>query len=122
MSMEFEERPWGWYKVLLDTPTYKVKEILVKPRQRLSYQLHHKRSEHWYVVQGEATMTLNDKEILLKKGEYIDIPVEHKHRVANRGDKDMTFIEVQTGEYFGEDDIVRFEDDYGRQSSDHLNT
>ncbi len=113
--MEKEERPWGWYKVLLDTPTYKVKEILVKPGERLSYQMHYKRSEHWYVVAGEALVTLDDVEILVKSGEYIDIPVEHKHRVANRGGSDMIFIETQTGSYFGEDDIVRFSDDYGRK-------
>ncbi|PLX28986.1 mannose-6-phosphate isomerase [Candidatus Parcubacteria bacterium] len=115
--MEKENRPWGWYKVLLDTPTHKVKEILVKPGNRLSYQLHYKRSEHWYIVSGEAIVTLDDKDITLKKGEYIDIPVEHKHRIANMGDEDVIFVEVQTGEYFGEDDIVRFEDDYGREGS-----
>ena len=109
-----EERPWGWFKILLDTPTYKVKEILVKPGNRLSYQMHHKRSEHWYVTQGEAVVTLNDVEQVVKQYEYIDIPVEHKHRVANKSDEDMIFIEIQTGTYFGEDDIVRFEDDYGR--------
>ncbi len=113
--MEKEERPWGLYKVLLDTPDYKVKEILVKPNNRLSYQLHHKRSEHWYVVQGEGIITLDDKEFAIKKGEYTDIPVESKHRVVNIGDDNLIFIETQTGEYFGEDDIERFEDDYGRE-------
>ena len=112
--MEKENRPWGHYTVLLDTSDYKVKEILVKPNNRLSYQLHHKRSEHWYIVQGEAVITLDDKEIVVKKGEYIDIPVEHKHRIANNGEQDVIFIETQTGEYFGEDDIERFEDDYNR--------
>jgi mannose-6-phosphate isomerase-like protein (cupin superfamily) len=109
-----EERPWGWFKILLDTPTYKVKELLVKPRQRLSYQMHHRRSEHWFIVAGEASVTIDDQEKIIKKGEFVDIPVEYKHRVANKGTENMIFIEVQTGDYFGEDDIVRFEDDYGR--------
>lgn len=112
--METDQRPWGSYKVLLDNPGYKVKEILVKPGGRLSYQLHHQRSEHWYVVSGEALVTLNDKDIILKKDQFMDIPVESKHRVANRGQEDLIFIEIQTGEYFGEDDIERFFDDYGR--------
>lgn len=115
--MEKEKRPWGWYKVLLDAPTYKVKEILVKPNSRLSYQLHHKRSEHWFMVQGEGAITLDDKDINIKKGQFIDIPVESKHRIANNGTEDVIFIETQTGEYFGEDDIERFEDDYGRQDT-----
>jgi len=122
LNMESEQRPWGGFKILLDTPTYKVKEILVKSGQRLSYQMHYKRSEHWYVVQGEAVVTLDDKDITVKKGEYIDIPVEHKHRIANKCDIDIVFIEVQTGSYFGEDDIVRFEDDYGRETLRHLDT
>lgn len=116
--MQIENRPWGHYKVLLDTLTYKVKEILVKPKHRLSYQLHHKRSEHWFVVQGEGVITLDDKDIIVKKGEYVDIPVESKHRIANNGNEDLVFIETQTGQYFGEDDIVRFEDDYGRQNAE----
>lgn len=119
--MEKENRPWGYYTVLLDTPDYKVKEILVRPKNRLSYQLHHKRSEHWYIVQGEAVITLDDKNIVVKKGGYIDIPVEHKHRISNNGEQDVIFIETQTGEYFGEDDIERFEDDYGRSSNTDLN-
>ena len=121
-NYHIENRPWGWFKILLDTPTHKVKEILVKPGQRLSYQMHHRRSEHWFIVQGTATVTLDDQDIELKKNEYIDIPVEHKHRIANMSDKDVIFIETQTGEYFGEDDIVRFEDDYGRDSSQDLTT
>ena len=116
-----DHRPWGWYKVLLDTPNYKVKEILVKPNSRLSYQFHHKRSEHWYIVQGEATVTLDDKNIVIKKGEYIDIPALSKHRIANNSKEDVIFIETQTGEYFGEDDIVRVEDDYGRSNNTDLN-
>ena len=111
-----ENRPWGWFKILLDTPTYKVKELLVKPGARLSYQLHHKRSEHWFVVQGVATATINDVEQTLAAGHSVDVPVETKHRIANNGAEDVIFIEVQTGTYFGEDDIVRLSDDYNRLS------
>ena len=112
--METEERPWGFYKVLFDNPNYKVKEILVSSGQRLSYQLHYQRSEHWYVVAGEALVTLNDQDLLVKKGESVDIPVQSKHRVANKLKDDLIFIEIQTGKYFGEDDIIRLEDDYNR--------
>ena len=109
-----EQRPWGWFKILLDTPTYKVKELLVKPGARLSYQLHHKRSEHWFVVRGVATATINDVEQTLAAGHSVDVSVETKHRIANNGTEDVIFIEVQTGTYFGEDDIVRLSDDYNR--------
>lgn len=109
-----EERPWGWFKILLDTPTYKVKELLVRPGQRLSYQLHHKRHEHWFVVKGDLGAVIDDTEIFFETGDSVDIPVETKHRAFNPSDEDVVFIEVQTGDYFGEDDIVRFEDDYKR--------
>ncbi len=106
--------PWGKWEVLLDEPNYKVKRITVLPGKRLSYQKHSRRKEHWMVVEGKAVVTLDDKEICLKKGETVDIPQEAAHRIANRENKQMTFIEIQQGEYFGEDDIVRLEDDYGR--------
>ena len=109
-----EERPWGSFENLLDTDYCKVKRIIVKPGQRLSYQYHHKRSEAWVVVQGVATVTLNDKDIDYSVGEIVDIPVGMKHRVRNDKEEDLIFIETQTGTYFGEDDIVRLEDDYGR--------
>lgn len=109
-----EERPWGGFLVLLDSDTHKVKQIVVKPGERLSYQMHYKRAEHWYIVSGEATVTIDDVERVAKAGETVDIGLEVKHRVANKGTEDMIFIEVQTGTYFGEDDIVRFSDDYGR--------
>ena len=109
-----EERPWGWFKILLESPNYKVKELLIRPGHRVSYQLHHKRAEHWFVVQGQATATVNDRDIMLKTGDAINIPIETKHRMANQGTEDLIFIEVQTGTYFGEDDIVRFADDYKR--------
>ncbi len=106
--------PWGKWEVLLDEPTYKVKRITVLPDKRLSYQKHFKRQEHWFVVAGEALVTLEGKEIRVKAGEAIDIPQEAAHRIANQGAAPLVFIEVQRGSYFGEDDIVRLQDDYGR--------
>ena len=113
----YEERPWGSFENLLDTDYCKVKRIIVKPGQRLSYQFHYKRSEAWVVVQGEAVATLDDVATTYKVGEVIIVPVGTKHRVENRQDEDLKFIEVQTGTYFGEDDIVRLEDDYGREGT-----
>ena len=114
-----EERPWGSFEHLLDTDYCKVKRIIVKPEQRLSYQYHHKRTEHWVIVQGDAIVTLDDKEHIFTEGMVVEIPVGTKHRVENKFDKNLIFIETQTGTYFGEDDIVRIEDDYGRDSSEN---
>ena len=94
----------------------KSKKIVVYPDKRLSYQSHQKRAEHWYIVSGKATVTLDDQDHELIAGQAIDIPRSAKHRIANYSDQNMTFIEVQTGNYFGEDDIERYEDDYGRSS------
>jgi mannose-6-phosphate isomerase len=113
--IEKEERPWGRYFVLQDEPTYKVKRIEVEPGQRLSYQYHYKRSEAWTMVIGEAIITLNDVSKAYKAGETILISVGTKHRIENKSDSLVVFIEVQTGTYFGEDDIVRIEDDYNRK-------
>ena len=110
-----EERPWGKFEILIDSDDCKVKRITVKPGGRLSYQYHHKRSEVWTVVSGIATMTLDDEISLHMYGETILIPQGTKHRVENRGTNDLVFIEVQHGSYFGEDDIVRIEDDYNRK-------
>ena len=112
-----DTRPWGSYYVLSDEPTHKVKRIEVKPNKRLSLQLHKKRTEHWFIVLGQCTVTKGDKEIPLKAGEHVDIPVETAHRVRNDSNELCVFIEVQTGDYFGEDDIIRLEDDYGRIES-----
>jgi mannose-6-phosphate isomerase-like protein (cupin superfamily) len=106
--------PWGHWEVLLDTPTYKVKRLTVVPGASLSYQKHFRREEHWAVVQGEALVTLNDVEMRRSAGETIDIPREAWHRLANPGASDLVVIEVQCGDYFGEDDIVRRQDNYGR--------
>ncbi|MFH2204473.1 MAG: phosphomannose isomerase type II C-terminal cupin domain [Elusimicrobiota bacterium] len=112
-----DERPWGSWEILLEEPTYKVKRIIVKPAARLSYQRHSKRQEHWAVVQGKAVATLDGKDIPLAAGEHIDIPQGAAHRIANPGAQQMVFIEVQLGSYFGEDDIERLEDDYGREGT-----
>ena len=109
--------PWGTWEVLLDTPDYKVKRLVVNPSERLSYQKHARRGEHWTVVAGSALVTLNEREVQLGVGASIDIPIGAFHRVANNGAKPLVFIEVQTGSYFGEDDIVRLDDDYGRGDS-----
>jgi mannose-6-phosphate isomerase-like protein (cupin superfamily) len=103
--------------VLDEGDEFKVKRIEVLPNKRLSYQKHARRTEHWFVVRGIAKVTLNDREILVKTGEAIDIQLGDKHRVENPDSKELLiFIETQTGDYFGEDDIVRFEDDFGRNS------
>ena len=119
MSNYIEHRPWGSFEHLLDEEYCKVKRIIVKPGQRLSYQYHHKRSECWVIVQGRATVTLDDKEFEYESdnqfGNIVNIPVGTKHRVRNDEEIDLIFIETQTGTYFGEDDIVRIEDDYGRE-------
>ena len=114
ISIENEERPWGRYFILNDEPNYKIKRIEVDPGGRLSYQYHHKRSEAWTIVQGTASVTLEGKISEHSKGETIIIPQGFKHRVQNKGLEKLVFIEVQTGTYFGEDDIVRIEDDYNR--------
>jgi mannose-1-phosphate guanylyltransferase/mannose-6-phosphate isomerase len=110
----FEERPWGSFEVLLDGKDLKVKRLIVLPGQRLSYQSHTRRDENWTIIKGLAEITLNDEVKTLKAGEHIFIPRLAKHRVANRGKEDLVFVEVQTGTYFGEDDITRYSDDYGR--------
>lgn len=110
----FDERPWGNFTVLDEGENFKVKRIEVLPKKRLSYQRHSHRAEHWMVVSGTAKVTLNDEEFLVKSGEAIDIPLQAKHRVENTEDELLIFIEIQTGDYFGEDDIERFEDDFGR--------
>lgn len=120
-------RPWGGYDVLVDEPDHKVKTLTVEPGQRLSLQSHRKRQEHWFIARGEATVTIGPAEIendqleekVLKAGEFIDIPRGYKHRIANTGAEPMIFIEVQTGDYFGEDDNIRYADDYERESPDY---
>ena len=113
--LETDHRPWGHYDVLLDSSYCKIKQITVNPGQRLSYQRHHKREEYWTIVLGHAVVTLNGDLHHLKDGDTIHIPKESWHRIANLSKDPLVFIEIQRGEYFGEDDIIRSEDDYGRQ-------
>jgi mannose-6-phosphate isomerase len=115
-SPRYDERPWGNFTVLDEGEGYKVKRIEVLPGKRLSYQKHARRAEHWFIVQGIAKVTLDDREFKLSAGEYIDIPVGAAHRIENPGDVKLIFIEAQRGDYLGEDDIVRLQDDYGRSS------
>jgi len=112
--MEKGTPPWGTWLVLEDALECKVKRIEVLPGKRLSYQKHFKRDEHWYVVAGEAKVTIDGVDRLVGEGECISIGREALHRVENAGKRILVFIEVQRGEYLGEDDIVRVEDDYGR--------
>src|SRR5688572_27424005 len=111
----FADTPWGRWEVLLDAPYCKVKRIIVNAGQRLSYQKHFKRQELWTIVQGTATVTLDGVVKDYREGEVVHIPVQAAHRVANQKDKPVVFIEIQRGTYFGEDDIIRLEDDYGRR-------
>ena len=113
-ALEVDYRPWGFYEVLSDREDHKVKRISVYPGKRLSYQRHSRRGEHWYIVSGRAVVTLDGREIGLGPGEAVDIGCGTAHRISNPGEENVVFIEVQTGDYFGEDDIERLEDDFGR--------
>lgn len=115
-SPKYDERPWGTFTVLDEGDGYKVKRIEVYAGKRLSYQKHARRAEHWFVVQGEAKVTLDGEDIIKRVGEDVDIEIGTAHRVENPGDELLVFIEVQRGDYLGEDDIVRLEDDFGRSS------
>ena len=110
----FDRRPWGSFTILDEGAGYKAKRIEVLPGQRLSYQKHARRAEHWMVVQGAARFTLDGVERTVRVGETADIPIGALHRVENPGPEPLIFIEVQRGDYLGEDDIVRVSDDYGR--------
>ena len=114
MSTEDSQRPWGGYVVLVDEADHKVKSLVVKPGKRLSYQTHAKRSEHWFIVRGHGAVTLDGDVQRVGPGDAIDVSVGTAHRIENDGEEELLFIEVQHGESFAEDDIVRLEDDYGR--------
>lgn len=107
-------RPWGTYTVLQEGPRFKIKRIEVRPKQTLSLQMHHHRSEHWVVVSGTARVSCDDRSFLVAANESTYIPIGSRHRLENPGVVDLVMIEVQCGDYLGEDDIVRFEDTYGR--------
>jgi mannose-6-phosphate isomerase len=112
---EFDERPWGNFTVLDEEMfDHKVKRIVVSPGKRLSYQQHDKRAEHWFIVNGQPTVILDGVEHQLHEGDSIDIGIGQAHRCENRGTTQVVLIEIQHGTYFGEDDIVRLEDDFGR--------
>ena len=108
-------RPWGTYEVLLSTDNYKLKRIVVQPKQRLSLQKHYHRNEHWIVVSGTATVTVGDKRMLIRPNESTYIKMGEVHRLENKGKIPIVLIEAQVGEYTGEDDIVRIEDDFNRE-------
>jgi len=116
--LEYREnyRPWGHYEDLLERDNHKIKELIVNPGERLSLQKHQRRAEHWTVVSGEALVTVAGKEIPLKTGQSVDVPRGAVHRIMNPGEISLVIVEVQMGDYFGEDDIIRLEDDYDRCS------
>ena len=107
-------RPWGWYETMTEAPGYKVKRIGVTPGQQLSLQKHHQRAEHWVVVLGTARITLDERQFDLQTGQACDIAVGQVHRLSNLTAEPVEIVEVQFGDYLGEDDIVRLEDNYGR--------
>ena len=109
-----EMRPWGTFTVLEEGRGYKIKRIEVKPGHRLSLQMHYHRSEHWIVVSGTAKVVCGDKELIIHQNQSTYVPQGHVHRLENPGVIPLVLIEVQNGEYLGEDDIIRFEDDYAR--------
>jgi mannose-1-phosphate guanylyltransferase/mannose-6-phosphate isomerase len=110
-------RPWGSYDSVDNGERHQVKRLTVKPGATLSLQMHHHRAEHWIVVQGTARVTCNDKVFLMSENESTYIPIGAVHRIENPGKVDLHIVEVQSGSYLGEDDIVRFEDTYGRQGT-----
>ena len=110
-----ENRPWGNFENLLEDDLCKVKKIIIKPNSAPSYQYHFKREEVWVVIQGEGELKLNDKVQKIDSSSVLYIPLRAKHQIRNTGQEDLIFIEVQKGTYFGEDDIVRVNDDYGRE-------
>jgi len=114
MRGEFDRRPWGTYEVLEDLEDYKVKKIVVNPGHRLSLQSHNRRSEHWVITSGTAVVTIDDGQHTLVPNQYIHVPLGARHRIENPGTDPLVFIEVQCGDYLGEDDIVRYQDDYKR--------
>ncbi|HWM74438.1 MAG TPA: phosphomannose isomerase type II C-terminal cupin domain [Nocardioides sp.] len=113
-QLESAERPWGSWHVLEEGAGYKVKRIVVQPHQRLSYQTHAHRAEHWVVVAGKATCVIDGAEVLLGAGESVDVAIGQAHRLCNAEDDVLVIVEVQLGEHTDEDDIVRLQDDYDR--------
>ena len=119
---EIYTRPWGTYRTIEQKDNYQIKHIVVKPDKRLSLQYHFKRDEHWTVIKGHGIVELDGKEHVLSVNSSIFIPKEAKHRMTNKTSEDVEFIEIQIGDYLGEDDIVRVEDDFGRIQLEATNT
>jgi mannose-6-phosphate isomerase-like protein (cupin superfamily) len=117
VELDSQERPWGSWHVIDERDGFKIKRIHVKPGARLSYQTHEHRSEHWVVVEGTATCTIDGHVVIAGPGESVDVARGAAHRLANEGTEELIIVEVQRGGYTGEDDIVRLEDDYGRCES-----
>jgi len=115
VSVERTERPWGWYETMYEAPGHKIKRIGVHPGQQLSLQKHHQRAEHWVVVIGTAVVTVGDQVREMVPGQHVDIALGAVHRLANKTTGAVEIMEVQFGSYLGEDDIVRLQDDYGRE-------
>ena len=111
---KLETRPWGGYQVLIDSERYKVKKLVISPKKRFSLQFHTKRTETWTIIKGILEISIGENKKTYTYGETISVPVGTKHRIENKGNEPAEIIEVQTGTYFGEDDIVRLEDDFGR--------
>ena len=107
-------RPWGSYISIDSGENFQVKRLIVKPGKKLSLQMHNRRAEHWVVVKGVATVTVGDKTFELEQNQSTYIPVGTRHRLENKAEELLEIIEVQSGDYLGEDDIVRYEDDFGR--------
>ncbi len=116
--MNFEERPWGNYTVLYTDETCQVKKLVLNPGKRISLQSHEFRAEHWFIVSGQGTAELDYKELKVGPGDSIDVPIGTKHRIASNSSDPLVFVEVQTGTSFAEEDIVRYEDDFGRINLD----
>lgn len=114
--MENTHRPWGYYQVLADEKDHKVKRIVVNPGFRTSLQRHERRREHWFVLTGTVQVILDGETLVLESGTSLDVPAQTLHRLHNTGAVPAVLIEVQTGDYFGEDDIERVDDDHGRAS------
>ena len=114
MDQYTEQRPWGSFTVLMDADNFKAKRLDVLPKKRISLQSHQHRSEHWIIVAGLAKITVGDEVKNYSQGRHIHVPQKSMHRIENTGDTLLTIVEVQLGEYFGEDDITRYEDDFER--------
>lgn len=113
-AQEPVDRPWGSYQVLETDERFQVKRLMVSPGRRLSYQRHAHRAEHWFMVQGTGVVTLDGEDVAVRAGDAVDVALGAAHRISNTGAEDLVFVEVQTGDSFDEDDIVRLADDFGR--------